>query len=150
MANIDMDTDRQIKSVEYVDSVFGCDYALCVRGAGNWSFSFSEALSAGRIPVLIDTDSVLPLSDEVDWERHVCRIPIVRIIEGPQIVPDFHRKLGPEGFKAIQRANRELWRARLTPRAFCLRTLRELAEESSGSRSRLVGSSIDAGVLPTI
>jgi hypothetical protein len=134
MANIDMDAERQIKRTEYVDSVFRCDYALCVRGAGNWSFRFFEALSAGRIPVLIDTDSVLPLSDTVNWEGHVCRVPIDRIIEAPRIVANFHQKLGPEGFKAMQLANRELWRASLAPSAFYLRALRELVEESTGSR----------------
>lgn len=134
MANIDMDTDRQHKRVEYVDSVFGCDYALCIRGAGNWSFRFFEALSAGRIPVLIDTDSVLPLSDEVDWERHVCRIPIARIIEGPQIVAEFHRKLGPEGFKGMQLANRELWRASLSPTTFYLHAFWELVRETTSGR----------------
>ena len=128
MANIDMDTDRQHKRVEYVDSVFGCDYALCIRGAGNWSFRFFEALSAGRIPVLIDTDSVLPLSDEVDWERHVCRIPIDRLPAARQILADFHQRLGPKGFELMQTANRELWYSRLSPSAFYLRILRELAK----------------------
>jgi hypothetical protein len=128
MANIDMDAERQIKRTEYVDSVFRCDYALCVRGAGNWSFRFFEALSAGRIPVLIDTDSVLPLSDRVNWERHVCRIPIDRLSAAPQILADFHQQLGPKGFALMQTANRELWCSRLSPNAFYLGILRELAE----------------------
>jgi hypothetical protein len=38
---------------EYVDSVFENSYSLCIRGAGNWSYRLFEALSAGRIPVLI-------------------------------------------------------------------------------------------------
>src|SRR5205823_99398 len=45
---------------EFVDNLLGGDYALCVRGAGNFSYRFYEALSAGRIPVLVDTDCVLP------------------------------------------------------------------------------------------
>lgn len=128
MANIDMDAERQIKRTEYVDSVFRCDYALCVRGAGNWSFRFFEALSAGRIPVLIDTDSVLPLSDTVNWEGHVCRIPAVKLPEAPQILAEFHQQLGPMGFSLMQTANRELWCSRLSPNAFYPRILRELAE----------------------
>jgi len=134
MANIDMDAERQIKRTEYVDSVFRCDYALCVRGAGNWSFRFFEALSAGRIPVLIDTDSVLPLSDTVNWEGHVCRIPAVKLPEAPQILADFHRSLGPKQFVSMQLVNRELWRASLSPSTFYLDAFRELVQQAaSGS-----------------
>ncbi len=35
MVDIDVDADCRRKRPEYNDSMFGCDYALCVRGAGN-------------------------------------------------------------------------------------------------------------------
>jgi hypothetical protein len=134
MAGIDGNADRRRKREEYVDSVFGCGYALCVRGAGNWSFRFFEALSAGRIPVVIDTDSVLPLEGEVDWRRHVCRIPIERLADAPGILAEFHRGLGSAGFAELQRANRELWVRRLEPSAFLAHAMRGLAHGTGTGR----------------
>jgi len=134
MADIDIDADRRRKRAEYIESVFGCDYALCVRGAGNWSFRFFEALSAGRIPVLIDTDAPLPLDGEIDWAKHLCRVPIARLPDAPRILADFHRQLGPEGFAAMQAANRGVWSGKLSPGAFYPRVLRGLANGTAGGR----------------
>jgi hypothetical protein len=57
MVDIDVDADYRRKRPAYKDSMFGCDYALCVRGAGKLNFRFFETLSAGRNPVLIDTNA---------------------------------------------------------------------------------------------
>ena len=132
MAGVDGDEDRRRKRAEYVDSVFGCEYALCVRGAGNWSFRFFEALSAGRVPVVIDTDSVLPLEGEVDWSRHLCRIPVRMLADAPRIVAEFHARLGHEGFARMQAGNRRLWEERLEPGVFLARALRGLADAPRG------------------
>lgn len=40
---------------EYVDNMASCDYVLCVRGSGNYSYRLYEALSMGRIPIVVDT-----------------------------------------------------------------------------------------------
>ena len=32
---------------------------------------FYQTLSAGRIPILLDTDIPLPFSDEIDWENTI-------------------------------------------------------------------------------
>jgi hypothetical protein len=67
MAGVDVEIERNQIRREYVNSVFGCDYALCMRGAGNWSYRFVDSLSAGRILVMIDTNCMLPLEDDTDW-----------------------------------------------------------------------------------
>ena len=46
-------------------------FALAPRGAGNFSMRFYQALSVGRIPVLIDTDMPLPLADTLDWHNSI-------------------------------------------------------------------------------
>ena len=113
---------------QYVDSVFNNSYSLCIRGAGNWSYRFFEALSAGRIPVMIDTDCMLPLEDEIDWSRHICRIPYAQIARAPAILREFHHNLGPQGFATMQRANRNLWVEQLEPSAFFLRVIERFAQ----------------------
>jgi hypothetical protein len=131
MAGVDVDLARNHMRREYVNSVFECDYALCMRGAGNWSYRFFEALSAGRIPVMIDTDCMLPLEDEIDWSRHICRIPYAQIASAPVILREFHHNLGPDGFATMQKANRNLWVQQLEPGAFFLRVIERLAQGRS-------------------
>jgi hypothetical protein len=133
MSGIDGDLVRQSMRREYVDSVFSNLYALCVRGAGNWSYRFFEALSAGRIPVLIDTDCVLPLDTSLDWDTHVCRIPIDRIEEASRLLANYHEQHDEEQLRSKQRRNRALWRERLAPAAFFPRVLRELAGLDDGA-----------------
>jgi hypothetical protein len=133
MSGIDGDLVRQSMRREYVDSVFSNLYALCVRGAGNWSYRFFEALSAGRIPVLIDTDCALPLEQSVRWERHICRIPAADLHEAPRMIAAFHDQLGPVGHAEMQRRNRELWETRLCPERFFPDSLAGLAASSGWS-----------------
>ena len=42
-------------------------FALAPRGAGNFSMRFYQALSVGRIPVLVDTNVALPFDDLIPW-----------------------------------------------------------------------------------
>jgi hypothetical protein len=127
---IDADEERRRMRREYVDSVFETDYSLCVRGAGNWSYRFFETLAAGRIPVLIDTDSVLPGEGSIPWERHLCRIPLASVPRAAELVADFHASLGPERFLQMQSDNRALWVERLAPAPFFLAALRQTIADS--------------------
>ncbi len=127
MTGIDQDALLREMRREYVRSVFRNPYSLCIRGAGNWSYRLFEALAAGRIPVLIDTDSVLPLDGSVDWSQHLCRIPIRHMTRAGDLIAEFHRNLGPEGLHRMQLRNRQLWLGRLEPGAFFEDALRRLA-----------------------
>ena len=46
-------------------------FNICNRGAGNFSMRFCQTLSAGRIPILLNTDLELPFSDEIDWSTYI-------------------------------------------------------------------------------
>lgn len=43
-------------------------FILANRGAGNYSMRFYQVLAAGRIPVLVNTDMILPFSDQINWK----------------------------------------------------------------------------------
>ena len=103
---------------EFLDNVFGTDYTLCLRGAGNYSFRFYEVLSAGRIPLFVNTRCVLPCEDEIDWHKHCCWVEEADLQNLPQRLRAFHERLGPDGFMELQSANRHLWERWLSPRGF--------------------------------
>jgi hypothetical protein len=57
----------------YEEHLLRSTYVLCPRGTENYSFRAYEALSFGRVPVIIDTDVVLP--PDIDWDRVALRVP---------------------------------------------------------------------------
>ncbi|MEK7178843.1 MAG: exostosin family protein, partial [Patescibacteria group bacterium] len=56
---------------EYIESILHSDFVLAPRGNANASIRFFEALSLWRIPVLIDTDCILPFADKIKYEDFV-------------------------------------------------------------------------------
>jgi len=52
-------------------------YVLCPRGCENYSFRVFEALAFGRVPVIIDTDMVLPGS--IDWQKVAIVVPFEQL-----------------------------------------------------------------------
>lgn len=112
---------------EYLDNLFGTDYTLCLRGAGNFSFRFYETLAVGRIPLFINTDCALPFPDRIDWRRHCVWVEERDIDRAGEILKAFHERTSPEEFAELQRANRRLWKEWLSPRGFYDHALRDAA-----------------------
>lgn len=56
---------------EFVKCIQNNHFTFCNRGAGNFSMRFYEVLSCGRIPVLINTDLVLPFDSVINWSETI-------------------------------------------------------------------------------
>ncbi|RYY08111.1 MAG: hypothetical protein EOP43_01055, partial [Sphingobacteriaceae bacterium] len=93
----------------FVNNVFNNQYNICVSGHGNYSFRLYEILSAGRIPVFVNTDCVLPFEEFIDWKKHVVWIEEKDADETDQILLKFHQSISPENFLKLQKENRSLW-----------------------------------------
>ena len=109
---------------QYWNNLLESDYVVCVRGAGNFSYRFYEALSAGRIPLLIDTDCVLPLEGEIDWKQHCLIVPESELRRVATRILDHFHSLSSEAFEALQVANRELMFSNLLPVPFIRKAIR--------------------------
>jgi hypothetical protein len=107
----------------FAGNILGNDYTLCVRGAGNFSTRFYETLSAGRIPLMIDTRCVLPFADRIDWQRHCVIVAERDIDRAGEILAEFHAGLSPEAFRRLQVENRRLWEEWLEPFSFLRRVV---------------------------
>lgn len=108
---------RQLRR-EFLGNIEGGDYVLCARGGGNFSYRLYETLMCGRIPLFIDTDSVLPYDFLVEWGR---LFPVVDKADIPRIgdkLLAFHQSLSPEAFVARQGMMRALWDEWLSPVGF--------------------------------
>ena len=109
---------------DFFDNLLGTDYALCARGGGNFSIRFFQALSVGRIPLLIDTDCVMPWPDDIPWQELCVRVDRREVDGIGGTLLREHKRMGPDGFAARQAECRAVWRRHLCATGF-FTTLRE-------------------------
>lgn len=107
---------REKSTIEFFENLNNSPYTFCLRGAGNFSVRFYEALACGRIPVLIDTDVELPLQEVIKWDEHICRVLPNENVSKKLI--EFHKSHTTNSFNALQKSNRNLYENYLVRHAF--------------------------------
>lgn len=121
---------------EFYQNIAETDYTLCVRGGGNFSKRFYETLAMGRIPMLLDTDCLLPFEPELDWNKYIVRVPREQLRSLPYEVAKHFATLGETGLAASKRACRRLWEEKLTFGGFHRHVVRHIfASENRASAS---------------
>jgi Exostosin family len=89
-------------------------YNICCRGTENYSVRFYETLCMGRIPVVVDTDFVLPFDDVIDYRKHCVWIERRDIAKAADILLAFHQEHSDKELREMQKANRILWESCLS------------------------------------
>ena len=103
---------------EYVRNLAESDYVLCIRGSGNYSYRLYEAMCMGRIPVVLNTDLVLPCEDEIAWKQLAVWVERDDISSLPDRIREFHSRLSPTEFVELQHSLRRHWLDLLCPEGF--------------------------------
>ena len=100
---------------EYYKILESGGITFCSRGGGNFSYRFYEALSFGRIPLLINTDCELPFEQNgiIDWNNHIIRINEKDFLN--MDAATFENKIEEGRSKISPKGNRELWETMLSP-----------------------------------
>lgn len=111
-------TDVEKTRKEYVHNMINSDYALIVKGDGNYSYRFYEALSLGRIPVLLDTDCILPLEDVIDYDTCVLRVDYKNLLELSAIIAGHYQSLTSEEFIGMQKVARKVFEQYLSTNSY--------------------------------
>lgn len=111
----------------FLANLFRCPYNIAIRGKGNHSVRFYEILAAGRIPLFVNTNCVLPLEREIDWKAHTLWVEDTDLRQLGSRVVAGHDRRSPEDFLRLQSANRNLWQERLTPEPFFAHVLDTVA-----------------------
>jgi hypothetical protein len=116
---------QQINKQEFETILRDCPYQLAGRGAGNWSHRFYEVLAAGRIPVLIDTDSVWPIKHVPIslWNRCVVIAPNAESL--PAALLHFHTD---NDVAVTQVLCRHLWEAYFSLEGFAAQVEEAISE----------------------
>jgi len=123
----------QLLREEYVRNIVNSDYALVTRGAGNFSYRLYEVMSCGRIPVLVDSDCVLPFDRFIDWKKYCVWVDVSEIDSIGERVRIFHDKLTASEFEELQRAVRAIYEEWLSPAGFHKNLWRCITACQSGS-----------------
>jgi Exostosin family len=105
-------------------------YIVCPRGSENYSFRIYEALNFGRIPVIVDTDVVLP--KEINWDRLSIIVPY-KSLHGlyDAIVQDYESRSGDDFLARQQEAFSTMTELR------SMRWVKDLASELSNLAGKL-------------
>lgn len=103
---------------KFINNILTSDYTLCVRGNGNYSYRFYETISAGRIPLFVNTDCVLPFEDIIDWRKICVWVEEDEIDRIDQVLLDFHNDLSNDDFEELQFKIRSVWDTWIKPEAY--------------------------------
>ena len=102
----------------FIENMKNSSYALCARGGANCSLRFYEALSCGRIPILVDSDCVLPFNELINWSDYAIIIPYKKLRFISTIVNNFHESISSIEFVNRQALCRNLWDEWVCPNGF--------------------------------
>ena len=102
----------------FINNILESDYTLCVRGIGNNSIRFFETLCCGRIPIFVNTDSVLPFDHVINWKSKCLWIEERDIDAVGSAVDKFHRSISADEYQRLQSELRNLWIEYLSPLGF--------------------------------
>jgi len=103
---------------EYARNMLACDYALVARGRGNFSFRLYEALSAGAIPVYIDTDGRLPFDDVIPYRELFVWVSAREVRDVAEHIQRFHSRHDASSLFLHRCRLRQVFDDYLAPTAF--------------------------------
>jgi len=102
----------------FINNIIESDYTLCIRGIGNNSIRFFETICCGRIPVFVNTDSVLPFDHIIDWKRLCVWVEEKDVDNIDKVVIEFHNSISNKDFISRQNELRKIWEEYFSPVGF--------------------------------
>jgi hypothetical protein len=121
--------EKKRRRAEYIENIENNAYILTMRGDDNGCYQLLEVMSAGRIPVFIDTNRSLPELRGMKWEDFCVIVPFSEVHRIGDYIQAFHDKLSDEDFAEACRKSRAAFE-QLLPHNFVLR-IREIIAQST-------------------
>ncbi len=103
---------------EYLETTAESDFVLAPKGDGNYSNRFFKTLAFGRIPVVVDTDIVLPLEGQVEYSSLIVRVPMTQVRDTPALIRAWYDACSEEEWERRHERARALFLTRLNVDAF--------------------------------
>ncbi|CBN58843.1 MULTISPECIES: hypothetical protein [Kamptonema] len=122
--------EKKRQRAEYIESIENNAYILTMRGDDNGCYRLWEVMSAGRIPVLIDTNRLLPELSGMKWEDFCVIVPFSEVHRIGEYIQAFHDRLSEEEFAEVCRKSRAAFE-QLLPHNFIFRILEIIANSTN-------------------
>ena len=100
---------------EYRQSLAETRTILCPRGEGEGSIRFFEAMSAGRVPVLLADEHELPFADQIDYDAFTLRIPQADAARTGEILAAWLKDHPPAELQRMGKLARRAWVEHIDP-----------------------------------
>jgi hypothetical protein len=105
---LDADIMSETREI-FIDSMAHSWTALCPKGKGENTYRFFEAMSMGRIPILISDNCLLPYEDEIDYASFMLRLSENDISNAGSIILDWVSGQTAETLIAKCNKSRHIW-----------------------------------------
>ncbi len=116
---------------EFINNIINSDYTLCVKGDGNYSIRFYETLSLGRIPLFVDTETVLPMEDVLNYKEFCVFADFRDLKRVDKILAEFHNNISNSEFIEMQKKARAAFEENLRMDKFTKYLMGKLKEIAS-------------------
>ena len=103
---------------EYLQNMDQSDYVLCVRGMGNYSFRFYDALANGRVPVVIDTHCALPFDHIIEYDRLIPVIPLKNLRQAEDVILQHYESFNDDEWRQMLSGLRKFYLDLMSPIGF--------------------------------
>lgn len=120
---------------DYLQNIKRNQLSLSIRGAGNFSLRFYEILSAGRIPILIDTDCPLPSENTINYKEFCVVIDWRRLNSASEFLCEWYNSISEEELKGMQRNAKKAFLENLRFDVFSRRLFKEIVPDLLISRN---------------
>src|SRR4028119_1251574 len=122
--------ERNRKRAEYLENIENNAYILTMRGDDNSCYQIWEVMSAGRIPVFMDTNKSLPELRGMKWEDFCVIVPYSEVHRVGDYIQAFHDKLSDDHFAEACRKSCAAFE-QLLPHNFVLIMLEIIAKNTN-------------------
>jgi hypothetical protein len=94
--------NKDVARSAYIQNIVNSGYVLCLRGHGNYSFCLFDALSSGRVPVLVASDCILPFDFLIDYRSLFPIVPLKQLHDLPRIVAEHYSQFSDAEWLELQ------------------------------------------------
>lgn len=101
--------DPVVARKEFIENIRTSDLNLTTKGDGNAATRFYEILSLGHIPLVIDTDTTLPLEHIIPYKEFVVSVPLQELNSAPRVARDWFLNISDEEYAKRQKMAREYY-----------------------------------------
>ena len=103
---------------QFIENMKHSDYILCPQGSGNFSYRLYESLCVGRIPIIIDTDIVLPHEEMIPWRDISVWVESKDIATIATAVSEDYKDMSEGEFLERQKTCRKIYEDNIRPTDF--------------------------------